>query len=582
MNARMRRIASDWEQIKKDFDGHKYITVESVGAEPPEKYKVTYFVNGIYLLPDGRIETLNKHIVEITLHADYPRYKPVCKILTPIWHPNFRDGQICIGDIWGAGESISDIIINIGDMIQYKSWNSFSPLCADAAKWAIEHKHIFPVGTIDLYKADDADVNKDFEIDLFQDENEDNVISNENVSYKDGAAIINDAYAEDDDIVPISNGIRKSDDLEFEQMDINEDINDFEITAQELEGVEFIPTAQRMQTLSAGSLVKGKRINFKTIFTKGILYGLVGGFAGFIISELLREPTEAQSILRMMGYTRQSLMYSDISEYQAYSLIATAMRFSSGIFSGILASFIGAFMGLGEGIYYGSKEKSIKYGAIGFAVALVIGFISGFIAQIIYSALMNVNPPFIVSALFRGFGWAIMGTGIGFAIGIIKPELKRILYCTIGGCSGGFIGGFLFDYIYEIFTFSETDTGTLSRLIGIVIMGVLIGLGIGLLEQFAKSAWLKVIRGEFEGKEYLVFNGTTSIGNNGKNTIVLFKDKLVAQNHCDIILEGNKYIIVDKGSPTGTIVNGMKITRHILRQGDAISIGNSVLVFNTK
>ena len=32
----------------------------------------------------------------------------------------------------------------------------------------------------------------------------------------------------------------------------------------------------------------------------------------------------------------------------------------------------------------------------------------------------------------------------------------------------------------------------------------------------------------------------------------------------------------------GTVVNGMRINRHILRQGDAIAVGNSVLVFNTK
>ena len=149
--ARMRRLASDYEEVKKNFAGHKNIIVTPVGDEPPEKYNVTYFVNGIYLLPDGRIETLGRHEVEITLHADYPRYKPICKILTPIWHPNFRDGQICIGDIWGAGESLSDIIVNIGDMIQYKSWNSYSPLSADAAQWAMENKHLFPVGNIDLF-----------------------------------------------------------------------------------------------------------------------------------------------------------------------------------------------------------------------------------------------------------------------------------------------------------------------------------------------------------------------------------------------------------------------------------------------
>ena len=92
MTARMRRIASDWEQVRKDFAGHQHIIVTPVGSEPPEKYHITYFVNGIYLLPDGRVQTLGRHEIEIILHAEYPRYKPICRILTPIWHPNFRDG----------------------------------------------------------------------------------------------------------------------------------------------------------------------------------------------------------------------------------------------------------------------------------------------------------------------------------------------------------------------------------------------------------------------------------------------------------------------------------------------------------
>ena len=53
------------------------------------------------------------------------------------------------------------------------------------------------------------------------------------------------------------------------------------------------------------------------------------------------------------------------------------------------------------------------------------------------------------------------------------------------------------------------------------------------------------------------------------------------QKLSDFVGKG-KYVLVDCGTPMGTIVNGMKTTRHILRQGDAISIGNSVLVFNTK
>ena len=88
MTARMRRIASDWEQVRKDFAGHKNIIVTPVGPEPPEKYHVTYFVNGIYLLPDGRVETLARHEIEITLHAEYPRYKPLCnpsRRILPFW-----------------------------------------------------------------------------------------------------------------------------------------------------------------------------------------------------------------------------------------------------------------------------------------------------------------------------------------------------------------------------------------------------------------------------------------------------------------------------------------------------------------
>ena len=180
-------------------------------------------------------------------------------------------------------------------------------------------------------------------------------------------------------------------------------------------------------------------------------------------------------------------------------------------------------------------------------------------------------------ALVRGLGWAIMGVGIGLSVGLIKPEQKRIIFCSLGGVIGAFIGGFLFNYVCDII-----PNDIVARGFAIVIMGLLIGVGVGVLEQFAKAAWLKVIRGEFEGKEYLVFEGTTSIGNSGKNTIVLFKDKLVAPNHCDIVQEGSKYVLVDKGSPMGTVVNGMRVTRHVLKQGDAVAIGNSVLVFNTK
>ena len=641
MNARMRRIASDYEQIKKNFSNHKNIVVEPIGEEPAEKYRVTYYVNGIYLLEDGRIETLGKHIVIITLHAEYPRYKPICTIATPIWHPNFRDGQICIGDIWGAGESLCDIIVNIGDMIQYKSWNSFSPLSADAAEWAIANKHLFPVGNVNLWTGEEEDgtVKKEFDIDLFDEDEE--TSSTETIPEVAESAPVQEempvvSVETTVEQVPVATAILE-----------NEDENDFEITAEELEGIEFVPTAVRMQGSQYGATAKGGKVNFKTVLVKGLLWALIGAFIGFGVSEVSDGLTGNASVARMLGhpeiaeyyeYTEQAndvlapvdaafekyckeqgidpesenaltnwltnntskysstvekyLEYNEKAEnalYEAYEndfnsnedKLGEAMegisRTHTALWSALIALFIGLFLGLGEGIYYGSKENAIKYALIGAGISIVVGAVSGYLAQWMYASMLTDYSSDFTKALVRGLGWAIMGIGIGLSVGLIKPEQKRIIFCSLGGVIGAFIGGFLFNYVCDII-----PNDIVARGFAIVIMGLLIGVGVGVLEQFAKAAWLKVIRGEFEGKEYLVFEGTTSIGNSGKNTIVLFKDKLVAPNHCDIVQEGSKYVLVDKGSPMGTVVNGMRVTRHVLKQGDAVAIGNSVLVFNTK
>lgn len=653
--ARIKRLYSDYEEVKKNFAGHKNIIVTPIGEEPPEKYHVTYFVNGIYLLPDGSIETLGRHEVEISLPSEYPRYKPICSIQTPIWHPNFRDGQICIGDIWGAGESLSDIIVNIGDMIQYKSWNSYSPLSADAAKWAMENKHLFPVGNIDLFYSDYASAKDSVEINLF-DENDQEVPAAEDQTPAEEPKqeeLYNQSTAAP--VAPTAPDATQNANTQpgaYEAMSFGAapSGNDFDITPEELAGIEFVPTAQRMQTVRTPGGKSG--VNFKTIFQKGLLWALIGALVGFAVSELVKGFTDNASVANMFGYTHlsQYLKYSDeknnewkaidpefkeycrkngidpendqkarskwyqseeYSEeakehlnkiveleeksdeelYNAYKIdfnkdenqmkegMKRVGRVSTAIWSSIIALFIGLALGIGEGVFYGSGQKAAIYGAIGAGISLVLGFISGDLAQMMYASLTSGDndPSLVLGALVRGLGWAILGLGVGVAVGLIRPGLKRILFCCIGGTAGAFLGGFAFDFICKVI-----PNDFIARGVAILIMGVLIGLGVGLLEQFAKQAWLKVIRGEFEGKEYLVFAGTTSIGNNGKNTIVLFKDKLVGPHHCDIVMDGTKYVLQDCGTPMGTIVNGRRTNRTVLRQGDAIAIGNSVLVFNTK
>jgi ubiquitin-protein ligase len=173
MSVRLRRLAADYEKLRNELAGNPYIKVEPLSGNPPEHYLVTYKVKGLKLdQQQGHPVETNFHQVDIYLTSDYPREMPVCKIRTEIFHPNFSSQKVCIGDNWAAGESMVDVIIQIGQMIQYQSYNPKSPLNAVAARWATENEHLFPISNIDLYQPEpeiDIDIQQedDLDIDLF-------------------------------------------------------------------------------------------------------------------------------------------------------------------------------------------------------------------------------------------------------------------------------------------------------------------------------------------------------------------------------------------------------------------------------
>lgn len=155
MNVRERRLSADFAKIKDEFYGHKYIKVSPIEGNPPVRYLVTYYLTGLKLDKSNKrpVETY-QHQVEVYLHKNYPREKPLCTIKTEIFHPNFGPNKVCIADHWAAGESVADVIIQIGQMIQYQNYNPKSPLNQEAARWTIKNEHIFPVGNVDLYQAE--------------------------------------------------------------------------------------------------------------------------------------------------------------------------------------------------------------------------------------------------------------------------------------------------------------------------------------------------------------------------------------------------------------------------------------------
>src|ERR1700760_1147524 len=119
---RLRRLAADWESVRAEFSGHPHVAIAPDGPNrPPEAYRITYRVRGLRLDGDQPVPT-DVHEVEIRLPLSYPREKPVCTPLTPIFHPNIK-GYYCIQDHWAAGQPLVDTIEKIADMIQYRVYN---------------------------------------------------------------------------------------------------------------------------------------------------------------------------------------------------------------------------------------------------------------------------------------------------------------------------------------------------------------------------------------------------------------------------------------------------------------------------
>jgi ubiquitin-protein ligase len=150
MNPRLRRLWADQRETARIFANHPQITIVETKGEPAENYIVEYRLRG--LVPRGGDSFVegDRHRAEVVLMLDYPRRPPFCRMVTPVFHPNIDPQKICIGDHWSAGQKLAQLIVRIGEMITYQSYNVKSPLNAKAAAWTQENLHLLPLQQVDL------------------------------------------------------------------------------------------------------------------------------------------------------------------------------------------------------------------------------------------------------------------------------------------------------------------------------------------------------------------------------------------------------------------------------------------------
>jgi ubiquitin-protein ligase len=145
LSPRIRRLKLDHQQLTQKFAGWPLIQITGTAGMPPEVYRFAYKIKGLFVSATGEIQERDQHFLEVNLSLGYPRRAPQCRMLTPVFHPNFDDSTVCIGDFWAASEGLDDLIIRIGRMISYQEYNTKSPLNGLAAKWAEQHTKLFPI-----------------------------------------------------------------------------------------------------------------------------------------------------------------------------------------------------------------------------------------------------------------------------------------------------------------------------------------------------------------------------------------------------------------------------------------------------
>jgi hypothetical protein len=94
----------------------------------------------------------------------------------------------------------------------------------------------------------------------------------------------------------------------------------------------------------------------------------------------------------------------------------------------------------------------------------------------------------------------------------------------------------------------------------------------------ARPALTHVLVVDGPGTRHELTTGRNVIGR-GTEADIRLPDTGVSRKHVDVVLDGGTAYVEDLGSTNGTLVNGRRISRQALADGDVIRIGHSVLVY---
>lgn len=91
-------------------------------------------------------------------------------------------------------------------------------------------------------------------------------------------------------------------------------------------------------------------------------------------------------------------------------------------------------------------------------------------------------------------------------------------------------------------------------------------------------AWLVVVRGRNVGRD-MRLGRVTTIGREGLQNTIVLDDSAVSAFHVKIRLERGRFVLYDLGSTNGTTINGRRVQKQTLMDGDEVVVGRTTFVF---
>ena len=313
----------------------------------------------------------------------------------------------------------------------------------------------------------------------------------------------------------------------------------------------------------------------------GLAMGTLGGFIGWLLQE---------NLIHYQARVIEGVCTSIPPTVQEHVILALCT-------GGIIGLFLGSVDGIVE-----SNAYKLRMGIfIGLGAGFLIGGIGLNFGGYLYHALGGSDTApahgnvfnYIQQMFARSVGMTLLGVAVGFGSSISSWSWQRIRNGAIGGLLGGLVGGFLFDILPPLIAPVTTvvgdvgcrDVGGPSRAVGFIAIGAFTGLFIGLVQELLKDAWVKVLAGRNEGKDFILGKPMNILGRDEKCDVPLYGDAGVGVQHAAIRAEGYRHVIIDGETPAGTMVNGQQLqtgAEQLLRDGDMIQIGSFRILFREK